>query len=395
MTDPSPFAQPGSAAACAPPPGQPALADAWGAPQRIDLARFDPPARRKIEEIAARVPRIDNAAVLAYGASVQAEANRFLDTLLDGVRTAEVGAAGDLVAELAGSVKLINIRGLKIEAQGTPGLASFAAALPLVGRYFSAFQRLKARHTAIVRHFERIEEDGRRQMAKLAAMDSRLESLVAENLRCMRELEYQVAAGQIILEREKSRFHAAREAALAARDPTGIAAVRDQGEQINAFEARLLRLNMALTEALLDVPQTRLTQSAGRIEYGNLINTLLFDLPRLKKAIVRLAALHQITAAAKDSAAKRALARQLEGAGIEALDAAYTAAKASQGGALEEIAAMGAIADRILSIVDKGAAIDASNRQARDEAARRLVEVREKFVDGLGHSTARAVRALG
>jgi len=147
-----------------------------------------------------------------------------------------------------------------------------------------------------------------------------------------------------------------------------------------------------LQDALTNIPETRLTQSAGRIEYTNILDTLMFDLPRLKKAILRVAALKQINDAAKGDEARRALARQTAAAGIEMLDKAYTKAKESQSGALAEIAAMGEIADNIVGIINKGAAIDVRNQASRAEAIRQLEGIKGKFMAGMVQSTADAVR---
>ena len=56
-------------------------------------------------------------------------------------------------------------------------------------------------------------------------------------------------------------------------DPVAIAQLRDMAEQINAFEARLLRMHVAFTDSLISIPQIRLNQEAGRIE----IRTKLLD----------------------------------------------------------------------------------------------------------------------
>ena len=224
-------------------------------------------------------------------------------------------------------------------------------------------------------------------------MDSKLDKLVQQNLDSLRELELYVAAGQVALDREKQKFRAEREAALSGSDVVALAQVRDHGEQINAFETRLLRLSMAMQDALTNIPETRLTQSAGRIEYTNILDTLMFDLPRLKKAILRVAALKQINDASAGNEARRALAQQTAAAGIDMLDKAYTKAKESQSGALAEIAAMGDIADRIVGIIDKGAEIDVKNQASRAEAMRQLEGLKNKFVAGMAQSTANAVRS--
>lgn len=389
--------QPSTAIAKVRAPELPALVDAFGPDRRIDLAKYDDGAMARVRQIATAVPRLDGRAVNSFGLEPQGKANAFLDELMAGIRTSEVGGAGALVAELATGVKMLDIPGMKREAEGQ-GEKGLLAGLPLIGKAISqsvsAFRRFQANYTSIVAHFEKIEEKGRREMAGLAAMDSRLDRLVQQNIESLRELEMYIAAGQLVLDREKAKYRAEREAALAGSDAIALAQARDHGEQINAFETRLVRLSMAMQDALTNIPETRLTQSAGRIEYSNIIDTLMFDLPRLKKAVLRVAALKQISDAAAGNEARRALAAQTAAAGVDMLDKAYTKAKESQAGPLAEIAAMGEIADRIIGIIDKGAEIDVRNQASRAEAMRQLEGVRAKFVEGLAHSTAQSVRAI-
>ncbi|WP_342634254.1 toxic anion resistance protein [Lichenibacterium minor] len=372
----------------------PDLAAGWGAEQRLDLARLSPNDRALAERVAADLPALDGAAINGFGADTQTRANAFLDELLDGIRTADAGVSGRLLAELATGVKALNIPGLKREAEGRgTALMRVAGELPMVGRYVSAFTRFRADYRMVVDQFSDIEKRGRIEMGRLAAMDSRLDKLVAENLRSLRELEVQVAAGQIVLDRERARFARERRDALQSRDPAALAAVRDFGEQINGFEARLLRLSMAMGDAMLSVPQTRTAQTAGRIEYRNILDTLLFDLPRLKSAILRIAALKGIADASKASDARRRLAQQMNMAGIDALESAYLRAKDSEGGSLGEVAALGEIADRIIGMVDKGAAIDARNRAERAQAQLALEGTKKRYVDGLAAAGERAVQS--
>ncbi len=386
--------EPLSASSANPASQLPALADRFQGDKRIDLGKFDTPALARVNQIASGVVKLDGRAVNSFGLEPQARANEFLDKLLEGVRTSDVGGAGALVAQLAPGVKMLDIPGMRAEAEGTAN--SFFAGIPFIGEriagYYSAFRRFQANYTQISDHFAAIEDKGRKDMATLSAMDSKMDLLVQQNLASLRELEIYVGAGQVILDREKASYRVNREAALQKADAIALAQVRDQGEQINAFESRLLRLSMAMQDALTDIPETRLTQSAGRIEYTNILDTLTFDLPKLKKAILRVANLKRINDASKSNDARRALAAQTAAAGVDMLDQAYVKAKESQGGALAEIAAMGEIADRIVGIVDKGAEIDVKNQQSRAEAMRRLEEIKGKFVEGLTQSTANAVR---
>lgn len=377
-------------------PGLPELSHDGGLAQRLDIEAFEPTQKTRVQQIVEAVPKLDQHAVLSFGADVQMRANSALDQLIDSVRTYEAGSSGAMIAEFATGLKMINIPGLKREAEG---LGSFVkntiAKIPFVGSFFlergSAFQRLRANHTKIHEFFEKIETKARTEMATLVAVDNRMEGLIQQNLDSLRELAVYVGAGQVIIDREKARFAEARAAALSRKDPVQLTAVRDLAETINAFERRLLRVNVAMQDAMAAIPQTRLTQSAGRIEHQNILDTLLFDIPRVKSAILRLSSLKAITDASNASEARRKLAQSLTQSGVEALDVAYTRAKKSQNGALAEIVALGSVADKILGIDAKGAQIDQMNGRERKQALELLAQVRENFVKGLADNAAKSV----
>ncbi len=136
-------------------------------------------------------------------------------------------------------------------------------------------------------------------------------------------------------------------------------------EQVDAFETRLVRMHVAFTRGVLSIPQVRIAQQAGRIEIQNTLDTILFDLPDLKSAIVRVAALHQISRAGDATAARRRIGQELQQIGIEALDPAYTKAKQTQGDMGADVEVLSRMTDKMLATLDKGVEIDRENRAKR------------------------------
>jgi hypothetical protein len=159
--------------------------------------------------------------------------------------------------------------------------------------------------------------------------------------------------------------------------------LHDMGEQINAFEARLVRIHVAFTRGILAIPQIRIAQQAGRIEIQNTLDTVLFDLPDLKAAIVRVAALSQISRASQATEARRRITRELQEIGVDALDRAYTTAKATQGDMGGDVANLAKVSEKMLGLLEKGVQIDQQNRVKREEAMRQLGDVRTRLLEGL------------
>ncbi len=361
----------------------PVLAGLLSDDKRVNIEKFSEPDRRRITDIARTASVLDSATVTAFGTEPQQRMNAFLDELLQGLRTDEVGVAGELTIELATSIKTMNLVKMKQEADGQDWVARTFGKIPVIGKYASAIRYFQLSHRKITAHLAEIESKAQREVAKLAATNSKLDRMVEASLTNLKELELHLAAGELALTHAQNDFVQKRESLAHNPDPIEFAKLRDMAEQINAFEARLLRMHIAFTDSLISIPQIRTNQEAGRIEIRNVMDTIIFDLPRLKSAILRVAALKQIVDASKANEARRKLARDIGSIGADALDEAYTKAKASQGSGAEDVAALAATADKLLETIAKGVRLDEENRQKRDLAQRQLGDIKSKLLLGL------------
>jgi len=366
----------------------PELANSMPENQKINLAKFDEAQRTRINQIVSTVGELDSAAVTSFGAEKQMQMNDFLDDLLKGIRTSEVGEAGAITLDLARHIKGLNLAEMKKEFEGGDWVANSFGKLPFVGKYASALRCFQLNHAEVVKYLQEIQDRAQREMGKLAATNTKLDQLVDRTLENLKDLELHLAAGQSILMRSKARFAAKQVELAQSSDQVALMKLRDDAEQINAFEARLLRMHIGFTDAILSVPQIRLTQEAARIEARNIMDTILFDLPRLKSAILRVASLKQIVDASKETEARREITRQIGSIGSDMLDEAYTKAKQSQGDGIEDVAMLAQTADKLLETIAKGIRIDEENRQKRQASEQQLGEIKTKLLEGL-HENAR------
>jgi uncharacterized protein YaaN involved in tellurite resistance len=368
----------------------PLLANALPASQLVPLEKFDDEQRKRIGELADTVLMTDSNSIMTFGAEPQRRMNTFLDDMLKGVRTDETGAAGELIVELATAIKGINLPRMKEEVAGRSGVAGWLAKLPVVGAHFSALRHFHETRREIHEHLDRIEKKAAVEMGRLQAENAAADARARETLVNLRELEVYLAAGQVALLRARDEFAALKSKIEAAQppDPVLFSGLRDTAEQINAFETRLVRVNVAIADAMVTIPQIRTAQEAGRIEIRNIMDAMLFDMPRLKGAVLQVAALNQINKASASTEARRRVAREIGQMGADALDQAYTNAKLSQDGAAADVEVLEAITSRLLDTISKGAKISEDNRAKRAEAQARIETLKVKLVEGLRASAA-------
>jgi uncharacterized protein YaaN involved in tellurite resistance len=363
----------------------PVLADALPDSQLIPLDKFDAAQRKRIAEIADTVAMADSNSIMMFGAEPQRRLNAFLDDMLKGVRTDEAGVAGELIVELASAIKGINLPKMKEEIAGQGGLAGVLAKLPVVGAHFSALRHFQQTRKEIHEHLDRIEKKASVEMGRLQAENAAADARARETLANLRELEVHLAAGQVALVKARHDFAVLKSTVetMQPADPVLFSTLRDLAEQINAFETRLVRMNIAIANAMVTIPQIRTTQEAARIEIRNIMDAMLFDMPRLKGAVLQVAALNQINKAAASTEARRRVAREIGQIGADALDQAYTNAKLSQGGAADDVQVLETVAGRLLDTISKGAKISEDNRGRREEAQKRIEALKVKLVEGL------------
>jgi len=358
--------------------------------RKIDFTKLSDEQRKGVNKIVAAVPVLDSNAVATFGNEAQRKMNGYLDELLRGIKVCDAGQAGVITMELAKHIKSMNLPKMKAEAEGKDWLVN----LPIIGKQMSAIRYFIASHEEIVKQLDELDKKALREIGKLMASNANLDKLAVATLGNIRELELYLAAGQVILLRSKAEFAKRKESITENNDLIAMAELRDRAEQINAFEARLLKMHIAFTDALTSIPQIRLNQEAARIEVNNIMDTIQFDIPRLKSGIIRVASLKQILDASKETRARREITRQIGSLGADALDEAYTQAKMSQGDGIEDIAILAASADKILETMAKGVQIDEENRQKNAEAQKQLSEIKLKLYEGLKANTEAVINSM-
>ena len=350
--------------------------------QQMDLSKLTSEQTARVNQIMASVSFNDTNSLVSFGADAQRELSQHLDALLEGIRTSDAGRAGEVTIALATTIKDLNLPKVKAEME-SGGVADHLGRLPIVGGWFSALRALQQNHKKITDHLAAIEQKAQTQLETLRAMNDKLDRLVESGIVHVKERERYMAAVRILIKRARVEFEHRRARAEASRDVIEITRLRDFAEQVNAFETRIVRIHLAHSRSITSVPEIRASQTAAVIEMNNLMDGILFDLPELKRAILRVASLERTMQASKDAQARRDLTRELGSIASDQLQDAYLKAKDSQGDFAADVAALSQSADKLLETIELGRRIDAANVAKREQAIADLTSVNSKFKDGL------------
>jgi uncharacterized protein YaaN involved in tellurite resistance len=361
----------------------PALRYEFKPEQQIDLSKLTAAQMDRVNQIASSVSFTDTNSLMSFGSDAQRELSQHLDQLLEGMRTSEAGRAGEVTIALATTIKDLNLPKVKKEVAGKDTAAEMFGKLPIIGPWFSALRALHLNRKKITEHLAAIEQKAQAQMTALSVNNDKLDRMVGSSIDHIHSMELYMAAGQVVVKRARVEFEQKRAAVEQSRDLVEIAKLRDFGEQLNAFETRVVRIHLAHSQSMVSVPEIRASQTASMIEMNNVMDSILFDLPNLKRAILNVASLAATSRAARDTEARRELSRQLGSIGSDELQATYLKAKESQGGFEADIQVLSQSADKLLQTIELGRRLDVSNSAKREKAIADLSTINHKFTDGL------------
>ncbi len=360
----------------------PALVNALTEDKLVNTADFNAEQRTRAAEYGNSVDFKDTNSILLYGAPAQQKISDFMNSLLADVKSEDVGIAGDLAIELGNGIDSMKIEKIKKELDGGGIVGSIPFVGPWLVRSFGAAKYFYHRKEKFLTQIDRIIVKAEDRKHELIKNNAKLDTLTENVENHINELELWIAGGEQALMRGRNEFDD-QKASLDISDSLEAAKLVDFADQINAFETRLMRLKAFYTESIISIPQIRATQQAGKIEIQNIADGMLFDLPRLKNAVIRVGALLNIRKAQSEDDKRREASRKIAEVGADMLDEAYTSAKESQGNITEEVEMLSSVSQKLLDTFKKGVEIDRENAAKRAEASQKLVEVKNTLTQAM------------
>src|SRR5271170_950284 len=354
----------------------------------IPTSRFNASELASIDTIAKGIDFTDADSILAQ---MNAPNQKFADAItkeLANVAVYETGAAAGIILELSRQIKSTNLAKMQRETKGEDWVAANFGSPPVIGPHVSAIRHFQLNHKSLVGELTRIRDQAQAEITRLRGVHHQLEMQERATETVLREMMVHICACQRATAVARDRFDKMRGEALAGdRDPFQIQKLRDFADNIVMMETRLINAKASFLEKMLALPDIRARQTAARIEMSNTMDTIQNDLPDLASAIGRLVASYHISQSQIANELRRKNREELSKANADALDNVYLAAKSSQSGAQEQIAALAQRVQRLLSTLDKGAEIDAQNVKSRAESEARLLEIRDGILNGMAKTT--------
>ncbi|MBR2156114.1 MAG: toxic anion resistance protein [Clostridia bacterium] len=329
---------------------------------------------KAVDEFSEKIDLKDSGIILQYGAACQKKIASFSDSALEGVRTKDLGAAGDMIADL-----MAELKGFSVEEKDGGFLGFFKKA-------GNEMTRLKARYDKAEVNVNKITEVLEGHQNQLLTDIVMLDKMYEMNLGYFKELTMYIMAGKKKLEKERTttlpEMKAAAEASGQAQDAQ---AANDFAAMCDRFEKKLHDLELTRTISIQMAPQIRLIQNGDTLMAEKIQSTINNTIPLWKNQMVLALGMANSQQAMDAQAAVNALTNELLAKNAETLKEGAIAIAEESEKSIVDIETVKYTNEQLIATLDEVLRIQEEGRQKRRAAEAEIgrieAELKSKLLD--------------
>jgi uncharacterized protein YaaN involved in tellurite resistance len=240
--------------------------------QDLDDAR-----QAKVEILAEEIK--DRHSIIFFGARAQEAINRVSESMLQGVKSKDIGYAGENLTKLVTTLKGFDIN----ELDPTKRQGFFSK---LFG-FASPVQRFLSKYDEVRVQIDKIVDDLEEKKSKLLTDITALGRLYKANFEFIKDLDQYIAAGVYKLKELNKELKELEKEAKGSAKLEKKLGVRDKRALVTALEARIHDLKLSRIVALQSLPSIRLIQDNNKTLVEKINSTLVNTLPLWKNQLAQ------------------------------------------------------------------------------------------------------------
>ena len=209
--------------------------------------------KKAIDEFTAKIDVNDATQILQFGAAAQDKVAQFSDTILQNVKTKDLGDVGSLLANLVSEIKSFD---KEVAGQKTN----------LLEKMFSNakkdFDRIKAKYSKIETNIGTIEQGLEKDKIQMLKDINIFDTMYEKNLEYFKEVSLYIIAGmRKVKELREVTLPELKAKAEASGEQIDVQKVNDMEQLINRFEKKIYDLKTTRIISIQMAPQIRLLQN--------------------------------------------------------------------------------------------------------------------------------------
>lgn len=329
---------------------------------------FSPEEIAQIEAFSKQIDLSNSSAILNYGVGAQRKLSSFAEKALEGVRTKDMGEAGNMITKLNAELRNLdfddNDKGLKaIFKKGANRLAT-----------------LKAKYSKIETNINEITTELEKHEIMLLKDIAMLDQMYEANLAYFKELSMYIAAGKKKLDETRntelvSLQNKAKESGLA----EDIQAATDLAGMCDRFEKKITDLQITRTIALQTAPQIRTVQGSNTQMAEKIQSTIVNVIPLWKNQMVIAIGVEHSNQAAKAQREVSDMTNELLRKNADALKLATIETAKESERSIVDMETIKHTNEQLITTMDEVLRIQAEGKERRRAAEQELSQIEHEL----------------
>jgi uncharacterized protein YaaN involved in tellurite resistance len=345
----------------------------------------DPAIRAEIEKRKAEIDLSSSQSIIRFGSKAQAELQAISQDMLEGVRSKDVGPAGDSLRELVGQIRGFSVR--ELDPNRKPSLWE-----RLIGRA-KPMQDFMARYEQVQGQIDRITGQLLQHEHTLLKDIKSLDRLYEKTLNFYDELALYIAAGESKLRDLDETDIPAKEAEVqnAAEDQAVIRAqeLRDLRAARDDLERRVHDLKLTRQVTMQSLPSIRLVQENDKSLVTKINSTLVNTVPLWETQLAQAVTIHRSREAAGVVREATDLTNELLTRNAENLRQANREIRTEMERGVFDIEAIERANADLIATIQESLQIADEGKARRAEAEKSLLRMEEELKQTLAAARAR------
>ena len=327
-----------------------------------------------IEEFNSKIDVEDTTQILQYGAAAQDKISKFSDSILEDVKTKNVGEVGDLLADLVSQIKSFD---KDISNSGKKGLLE---------KLFNSAKKevdfIIARYSKIEKNIDTIENGLEKDKLQMLKDITIFDNMYEKNLEYFKEISLYIIAGEKKLEELREKVLPELKAkAEKSGDQIDVQKVNDMENMINRFEKKIYDLKTTRIISIQMAPQIRLLQNNDAELVEKIQSSITNTIPLWKNQMVLALGINNAKKALKSQQEVSKLTNEMLKKNSETLKQGSIDIATESEKAIVDIETLQKTNQDLIETLDKVIEIHKNGRIKRQEAEKELENIEKELKD--------------
>lgn len=336
----------------------------------LDGTPFTDEEKKQIADFSKQIDIRNTQGVIGYGSGVQKKMADFSESVLQSVRTKDLGEVGGMLSSV-----MIDLKSFNPDEEEKKG-----GFLGLFRKQSRKIEELKAGYDRASVNVDKVSNALQQHEVRLLKDVDMLDKMYASNLEYYKQLTMYIAAGkQKINDVKMNDLPAAKAKAEDSGLAEDVQAAKDLEDQLTRFEKKVYDLELTRAVALQTAPQIRMIQNNDTMMVEKIQSTIVNTIPLWKNQMVLALGLNDSLVAAHAENEVNDMTNQLLRQNAAKLkQTTIETAKASERG-IVDIETLKETNQSLISTLDEVAKIQSEGRQKRAEAEAELQQMENQM----------------